>query len=317
MAVYTPVSEPQLRAWLLNYGVGKLVSFRGIETGIENTNYFLSTNTADFVLTLFERLPTAHAAFYLDFMAHLARNGIAAPRPIANLNGRYLDALAGKPATLVTRLNGHSEMAPSVEHCRQVGAMLARMHLAAESFTERLDNPRGLAWWMATANKVEGFLGAAERELLCAELAFQQQHPLDALPRGVVHADLFRDNVLWSRDAISGVLDFYFAGIDSWMFDLAITANDWCMNHEPRFDVQRLHALLDGYHTLHPVSGAEQQAWPIALRAASLRFWLSRLDDFHAPRPGELTKAHDPERFRAILRYHVEEQHAWPLASAR
>jgi homoserine kinase type II len=312
MAVFTPVTGEQLRAWLQRYAVGELLDFEGIATGVENTNYFVTTDAGQFVLTLFERLDRAHAQFYLDFMAHLAQRGIACPKPIADQSQRYLGELNGKPATLVTRLSGRSEMAPDSHHCYEVGRSLARMHLAAADFPENLPNPRGPAWWAAAATRITSYLHDDERALLEQELRFQAHGPLDALPHGVVHADLFRDNVLWSNGLITGVIDFYFAGGDSWLFDLAVTANDWCVDGETSFAPARLHALLRGYQKIRAVPAQERTLWNAALRRAALRFWLSRLDDYHSPRPGELVKAHDPNRFKHILRCHVANEIPWP-----
>ncbi len=312
MAVFTPVTGEQLRAWLQCYQVGELLDFEGIATGVENTNYFVTTTAGRFVLTLFERLDRAHAQFYLDFMAHLAQRGIACPKPIADQGQHFLGELNAKPATLVTRLSGQSDFNPDSHHCYEVGRALARMHLASADFPESLPNPRGPDWWVQAAARVAAYLHDDERELLNAELRFQAQGELNALPRGVVHADLFRDNVLWTNGQITGVIDFYFAGGDSWLFDLAVTANDWCVDVEADFSSVRLRALLRGYEVMRPVSAAERALWATALRRAALRFWLSRLDDYHSPRPGELIKAHDPNRFRNILRYHVANNMPWP-----
>ena len=264
------------------------------------------------MLTLFERLDREHAQFYLDFMAHLAQRQIACPKPITDLMQHYLGELNGKPATLVTRLSGHSELNPESHHCYEVGRALARMHLAGTDFPQSLPNPRGPDWWAKAEMRVTPFLHEDERELLSEELCFQAQRALGALPHGVVHADLFRDNVLWSTGLITGIIDFYFAGTDSWLFDLAVVANDWCVDAEARFNAQRLQALARGYEQIRPMSAQERALWAAALRRAALRFWLSRLDDYHSPRPGELIKAHDPNRFRNILRYHVGANMPWP-----
>jgi homoserine kinase type II len=312
MAVFTPVSGEQLRAWLRRYAVGELLDFEGIATGVENTNYFVTTSSGRFVLTLFERLDSEHAQFYLNFMAHLAQRNIVCPKPIADQAQHYLGELSGKPATLVTRLSGHSELSPDSHHCYEVGRVLARMHLASVDFAESLPNPRGPGWWSQAAARVEPYLHDDERALLQEELHFQVQGALDELPHGVVHADLFRDNVLWSNGQITGVIDFYFAGGDSWLFDLAVAANDWCVDAEANFDAARLHALLRGYEKMRPAGAPERSLWATALRRAALRFWLSRLDDYHCPRPGELIKAHDPNRFKNILRTHVAANMQWP-----
>ena len=304
MSVFTPVSESQLAAWLKNYSVGALAALEPIASGIENTNYFVTTGQGRYVLTLFERLPAAELPFYLELMAHLARHGIPCPAPIADLTDRYLSNLNGKPATLVTRLAGNSLASPGAAECAEIGALLARMHLAGRSYAGYLENPRGPKWCRGAAGEVRPFLDAARAALLDAELRYQAQHRFADLPRGAVHADLFRDNALFEGGRISGVFDFYFAGVDCLAYDLAVCANDWCLVDAERD--RRLHephvlALLGAYHAIRPLEPAERGAWPVLLRAAALRFWLSRLHDKHLPRPGELVKVHDPEHFGELL----------------
>jgi homoserine kinase type II len=304
LSVFTPVTESQLAAWLKNYAVGTPLALEPIAAGIENTNYFVTTSQGRYVLTLFERLSAAELPFYLDLMAHLARHGIPCPAPIADLGDRYLASLNGKPAALVTRLAGQSKEEPSVADCAELGALLARMHLAARSYGGYAENPRGPKWWRVAARDVRSFLDAQRAALLEDELAFQSQHRFPDLPRGAVHADLFRDNAVFADGRISGVFDFYFAGVDCFAFDLAVCVNDWCLvdpQADRRLDAGRTRSLLDAYDAVRPRQPAEQEAWPVLLRAAALRFWLSRLHDKHLPRPGELVKVHDPDHFRDIL----------------
>jgi homoserine kinase type II len=238
-------------------------------------------------------------------MAHLAQHGIPCPAPIANRDNALLGTLNGKPATLVTCLPGVPVMNPAQRHCAQVGAMLAAMHLAAMGYAGTLANPRGLRWQRETAPEVMPFLDAARRDLLVSELDFQLCQRFEVLPCGPVHADLFRDNVLFEGEAamqrIGGVIDFYFAGIDSFAFDVAVTVNDWCVDPGGNIDPCRADSLLAAYQATRAFSNAERLAWPAVLRAAALRFWMSRLYDFYLPRPGELTHAHDPEHFRRVL----------------
>src|SRR5216684_3171265 len=279
MSVFTRVTAEELSAWLKRYGIGALVDVQGIAAGIENTNYFVTTLHGRFVLTLFERLSAAELPFYLNLMAHLARHGIPCPAPIADRSDRYLGTLNGKPATLVTCLPGVPVSSPLARHCERVGAVLADMHLAGRGYGGKLENPRGPRWWGAAAREIAPFLDEARRELLASELEFQTRHRALDLPRGPVHADLFRDNVLFEGDRIGGVIDFYFAEIDG----------------------VRAGALLAAYRAARDFTRTEGEAWPVLLRAAALRFWLSRLYDFYLPRAGELTHAHDPEHFRRVL----------------
>ena len=304
MSVFTPVSESQLAAWLKNYSVGALTTLEPIAAGIENTNYFVTTSQGRYVLTLFERLPALELPFYLELMAHLARHGIPSPAPIADLADRYLSSLNGKPATLVTRLAGASLESPGAAECAELGALLARMHLAGRSYGGYVENPRGPKWWRSAAGEVRHALDPARAALLEGELRFQAQHRHPDLPRGAVHADLFRDNALFLGGRISGVFDFYFAGVDCFAYDLAVCVNDWCLvapERDRRLDEPKTLALLGAYHAIRPLEAAERDAWPVMLRAAALRFWLSRLHDKYQPRPGELVKVHDPEHFGEIL----------------
>jgi homoserine kinase type II len=303
LSVYTHVTEAELTAWLSNYSVGRLVAFEPIKAGIENSNYFVTTVQGRYVLTLFERLPADELPFYLDLMAHLARHGIPCPAPLADLTDRYLQTLNGKPAALVSRLAGKSVERPDAGACAELGALLARMHLAARSYGAYLENPRGPKWWRIAAHEVKPFVEKEQHELLESEIAFQAQHRFPDLPLGPVHADLFRDNALFDAGRISGVIDFYFAGVERLLYDVAVCANDWCLAdpREGTLDAERSHALLGAYHAVRPFTALEREAWPVMLRAAALRFWLSRLHDLHLPRPGPMVHAHDPEHFRRIL----------------
>jgi len=314
LSVYTSVSAAELTAWLANYSVGRLVACEPIQAGIENSNYFVTTSQGRYVLTLFERLPAAELPFYLELMAHLARHGIPCPAPIADLSDQYLQRLNGKPAALVTRLPGGSLERPQASDCAELGALLARMHLAGRSYAGYLENPRGPRWWRVAARDVQPFLDAEKRALLESELEFQSRHRFPDLPRGPVHADLFRDNALFENGRISGVIDFYFAGIDCLLYDVAVCVNDWCLvdvQSDRRLDEARAHALLAAYAAVRPFAAAERAAWDALLRAAALRFWLSRLHDYHLPRPGMLVHAHDPEHFRALLELRIGARAPW------
>jgi homoserine kinase type II len=311
VAVFTPVSEGELSAWLRGYAVGELLKLEPIASGIENTNYFVDTTQGRYVLTLFERLLADELPFYIDLMAHLARHGIPCPAPIADLRDRTLSTLNGKPAALVTRLRGASIERPGSPECAALGALLARMHLAGRSYSGYLDNPRGPRWWREAARAVEPFLAARERELLEAELSFQAACRFPDLPRGAVHADLFRDNALFDAGRLCGVIDFYFAGTDCLLFDVAVCANDWCLVDpagDRSLDASRLSAFVGAYNALRPVGAEERAAWEPMLRAAALRFWLSRLYDRHLPRPGMLVNAH----FGEILRLRASRSAPWP-----
>ena len=305
MSVYTTVTTEELTAWLSDYNVGTLTRMQGISAGIENTNYFVYTTAGRYVLTLFEKLTAAELPFYLDLMAHLADHGIPSARPLPNHSGRLLGELNGKPAALVSYLPGRDVERPDATHCAAVVTMLARIHLAGQSYRKRMDNPRGLSWWRAVAPQLMQFLSPAEAKLLEREVEFQSRNRFDALPRGAIHADLFRDNALFESTHISGVIDFYFACTDALLYDVAICVNDWCVLDDGALDESRAAALLDAYRAARPLASGEATAWAVMLRAAALRFWISRLYDYHLPRPGELTHAKDPAHFRRILERHI------------
>ncbi len=304
MSVFTKVAPHELAAWLKNYSIGSLVDLEGIASGIENTNYFVTTTHGRFVLTLFEKLQAEELPFYLELMAHLSSHGIPCPTPIADLKNRYLGELNGRPASLVSYLRGASITVADGNLCAEVGGVLADMHLAGLSLRQTMINPRGPKWWSAAAREVSPFLSAEDLLILEDEIRFQASHRLDDLPRGVIHADLFRDNVLFSDGKVSGVIDFYFACNDVLMYDVAITVNDWCVNEDGSIDSLRAAALLSAYHDERALSAVESHIFPVMLRAGALRFWVSRLYDFHLPRPGELTHAKDPDHFKRILQSH-------------
>jgi homoserine kinase type II len=329
VAVFTEVGFDEADALVQRLGLGALSALRGIEGGIENTNYFASTASGEFVLTLFERLGARQLPYYLCLMKHLAARGIPVPEPMADpavvppqghalsipadAPCELLQTVAGKPAAVVQRLQGKSELAPTAAHCAELGRLLARMHIAARDFPRIQPNLRGLPWWNDTAPVVLPYLDAPQTALLRSELAYQN-HIADssahaALPRGPIHADLFRDNVVFGTAGddqaprLTGVFDFYFAGTDSWLFDIAVCLNDWAIDLETgRHEAARADALLAAYATVRPLTAAERALLPAMLRAAALRFWISRLWDFHLPREASMLKPHDPTHFERVLR---------------
>ena len=311
MAVYTEVSFSQAQELLHQLSLGELQSMEGSSGGIENTNYFVSAErdgaVAHYVLTLFERLSAEQLPFYLNLMRHLAQRGLPVPQPMANALGQILHTVQGKPAAVVNRLPGRSQLAPTPAHCAALGATLAQLHRVGRDFDESLPNLRGLDWWNATVPVVQPFLDATQSALIRSELAYQNHVAASsayaALPRGPIHADLFRDNALFEGEQLTGVFDFYFAGVDSWLFDLAVCLNDWTMDPQTAApDAVRFAALLQAYAQVRALTRTERQLLPAMLRAAALRFWLSRLWDFHLPRDAQLLQAHNPGQFENILR---------------
>ena len=310
MAVFTAVTLDDLTQWIKQFPLGQALALDGIASGIENSNFFLTTERGEYVLTVFENLDFEQLPFYIQLMRHLAERGIPVPAPVPNIDGELVVALQGKPAVIVSKLAGSSQMDPQPVHCAEVGTMLARMHLAARDVAQSQPNLRGLDWWRATAPAVLPHLSPENARLLREEITVQEECAASAayarLPRGPVHADLFRNNVMFVGDKLSGCFDFYFAGVDTWLFDLAVTVNDWCIDlASGKLDAARVRALLDAYRAVRPFTDDEIAAWPTLLRAAALRFWLSRLYDLHVPRAAELLTPHDPTHFERILRERI------------
>ena len=315
MAVYTEVGFEQADAFVRGLGRGRVAALAGITAGIENTNYFVSSEQGEWVLTLFERLDSEQLPFYLRYMQHLAQHGIPVPEPQADAEGRILHRLCGRPAALLNRLPGRHVLAPAATHIAQMGEMLARLHLAGADFELQQPHLRGLDWCIATAPEVLPFLDEPRARLLRGELAFQREVAASAaalaLPRGAIHADLFRDNVVFDEvrgeERLSGLFDFFFAGIDTYLFDLAVCLNDWCIDAATSRLSEDAAALFCGaYQRVRPFSSGELRLMPALLRAAALRFWLSRLWDLHLPRDAALLQPKDPAHFEHVLRAHLE-----------
>lgn len=311
MSVFTSVSIPQLQSWLKDYSIGELVELKGISAGITNTNYFVTTqingSQTKYVLTLFEHNTLEELPYFIDLMSHLAAHGIPCPKPIADKTGVSLHELNGKPAVLISCLKGSDVETPSMAQCAAVGTVLAKMHIVGQSFEAQFPqhdshNQRGIDWRIKTSAQVLPHLSADDQQLLNETLAFQAQLDTTQLPMGVIHADLFRDNVLFDGNEIGGLIDFYYACHDVLAYDLAIAINDWCVNADGSFDASRLEAMWNAYQAIRPFTPAEHTAWPAMLRIAALRFWLSRLYDKIYPQAGELTHAKDPNHFQRILK---------------
>lgn len=310
MAVFTPVSLVDLSDWITQFPLGKALAITNISSGIENSNFFINTENGEYVLTLFEKLNFKQLPFYLKLMRHLAMHGILVPTPIANCSGNMINFLNGKPAAIFTKLEGMSQIHPTLIHCTAVGNMLGKMHVAAQNFSIRQPNLRGLSWWSKITPIVLPFMTSKNQELLRTEIKFQQTFAASELPaqlpNGPVHADLFRDNAMFVDTRLTGFFDFYFAGCDSFLFDLAITVNDWCIDFTSgEFDLPRLKAMLDAYYAVRPFTNLENHVWQTMLRGAALRFWLSRLYDFYFPRHAKVLMPHNPEHFERILRLRI------------
>lgn len=308
MSVFTKVAHAELVEFLRSYPVGELIGFQGIGEGVENTNYFVDTTDGRWVLTLFERLNHQDLPFFLGLMDHLASRGFPGAMPARTRQGQNLTVLNGKPAALVRRLVGQSVLFPTLEQCAQVGRALGDLHVLGASYGGRCSNTRGAAWRETTGRALLAQTDAAQRALIEDELRAQAWLPLQQLPQGVIHADLFRDNVLFVEERLTGVIDFYYACHDALLYDLAVTCNDWCCEADGRPNPARWQALVTAYRSRRELTEGEIGAWPLTLRAAALRFYLSRLWDWTFPREGDVVHVKDPAQYRRILEYHRAHQ---------
>jgi homoserine kinase type II len=308
MAVYTEVSDEELQAFMASYGLGALLSYKGIAEGVENTNYFVATEQGPFILTLYERrVARDDVPFFLDLMEHLARSGINCPTPVRDSNGQNLRELAGRPATLVTFLDGVWIRRPRPEHCAAVGSALASLHMAGKTFAKERTNALGIAGWRplfarfaARSNEIAPSLA----DTIETELAFLEQNWPDQLERGIIHADLFPDNVFFLDSKLSGLIDFYFACNDALAYDLAICLNAWCFESDHAFNVTKSRSLLRGYQSVRSLSAAERSALPLLARGAALRFLLTRAYDWINTPPDAFVRRKDPIEYLRRLRFH-------------
>jgi len=313
MSVYTRVDDADLERLLADYSIGELESHKGIAAGITNTNYFVGTTSGRWVLTLFEQMETGALPFFMQLMDHLAGHGVPGAHPVARNDGGFLSEIRGRPAALVYRLTGASLVEPSAIHCRSLGGVVAEMHRAVRSFDQRQPNSRGLDWIICARDRLAARLDADTLALLDDEIAFQRECLNTCyadLPEAVVHADMFRDNVLFDDDRVSGVIDFYYACHDYLLFDLAVICNDWAFDDNGHYNAEHWQAFISAYARRRELLSVEHAAWPAMLRAAALRFWASRLVDYHFPMDGDVTHVHDPSPFERLLRSH---RHAAPV----
>lgn len=309
MSVFTTLTLDEVHAWLRDFSIGDITELRGIAAGITNTNYFVITEKNRYVLTIFEKNTLEELPYFVNLMTHLAAHGVPCPTPIADVNGVALHALKGKPALMVSCLKGKDVATPNLAQVVEVALTLAKLHVAGGSFKQVSFNQRGQAWFAATTQKVLPTLNLQEQALLQSELAYQLTLNTSQLPQGVIHGDLFRDNVLFDDDSLGGFIDFYYACNDVLAYDLAIAVNEWCLHHNGadlgNIDTEKVDAFLSAYQSVRPLTSLELTCWPALLRRAALRFWLSRLHDFHFPQLGEITHAKDPNHFKSILQARI------------
>ena len=308
MAVYTEIPDVELVEYLKQYAIGELHSLKGIAEGVENSNYLLATDAGMHILTLYEkRVNVDDLPFFLGLMEHLARNGLSCPQPVPLTTGEQLSKLAGRPSAIITYLDGNSIRRPTSSHCRQLGEALAQMHLAGEGFEIKRPNALTVKDWRplyemsgASSNSVaQGLSKLIEDELTYLE----GQWPKD-LKTGVIHADLFPDNVFFLKDELSGIIDFYFACNDILAYDIAICINAWCFEADHLFNVTKAQAVLSGYNSVRKIDEAEYEALPILCRGSALRFLLTRLYDWLNVPEGALVVPKNPSEYIAKLKFH-------------
>jgi homoserine kinase type II len=308
MAVYTEVSDDELASFIASYGLGQLLSFKGIAEGVENTNYIVHASEGTFILTLYEkRVEVSDLPFYLGLMEHLADHGVTCPLPVHNAEGKTLSTLAGRPAALVTFLEGFWVRRPTAAHCHAVGAAMARMHLGGAGFALRRPNALGLSGWRPlyqrfaprAAEIAPDLASLVEEELAHLESAW----PRD-LPEGVIHADLFPDNVFFLDDRLSGLIDFYFACNDAFAYDIAVCLNAWCFEKDMSFNITKGRALLRGYEEVRALTPAERDAMPTLARGAAMRFLLTRAYDWLNTPKDALVSPKNPVEYVRRLRFH-------------
>jgi homoserine kinase type II len=315
MVVYTPVARAALERLLADYRVGALRTHRGIQDGIEHTNYFVVTTQGEFVLNLFEELSARELPYFLNLMSFLAARGVPCAAPVPDRCHRLQRTLAGRPAVLVRRLRGASIMQPTPAQCDAVGRVLGMLARVGAGFTGERSDARGPAWRQATAQKLLPLLDPEDASLIRDELNYQAHLSRPDAPRGVIHADLFRDNVLFAGERVAGIIDFYHACNDLLLYDLAVTVNDWCSRCDGSPDSERFRTLVGAYAGERPLAPGEAEAWTQVMRAAALRFWLSRLEDQLLPRRrGSIGQTKDPGEFRRILVHRREDERALEAA---
>ena len=308
MAVYTDVTDEELQHFLAGYDIGSLLAYKGIAEGVENSNFLLHTSAGYFILTLYEkRVAAPDLPFFLNLIEHLAARGLTCPQPVRNRAGEALGRLAGRPAAIVTFLDGMWIRRPSAAHCAAVGDALAKLHVAGADFGMTRPNGLSVSGWRplfnaagARADKVQQGLGQA----IANELALLEREWPKDLPQGVIHADLFPDNVFFLGDRLSGLIDFYFACTDAFAYDVAICLNAWCFEQDHAYNMTKGRALLNGYMRARKLTAGEVAALPILCRGAALRFLLTRLVDWLEVPPGALVKPKDPLEYYRKLRFH-------------
>lgn len=305
MSVYTTLTENNFSEILKLYALGELIQFEGIPAGIENTNYYVTTSKGEYVFTIFEKININDVNYYISLLEKLSFSGIVCPQPQTDLNNTIIHKTNGKPYAFFSRLSGQNLTSVNKIHCEAIARELAKFHTTPFSFTNAMRNRHGKVWRETTANKLLHQLSAVDAQLLNRELSLYRELDKLAFPKGIIHGDLFRDNALFVGDRLSGIIDFYDACYDSYLFDVAITVNDWCRDASGNFDQILYETFLNEYQKIRPFTSLEKHNWNLMLRFAATRFWLSRLNYRFYPRKGEVTHTKEPDVMKNLLKFHI------------
>ncbi|MDB4041987.1 homoserine kinase [Methylophilaceae bacterium] len=301
MAVYTSINKSELEDWLKNFSIGTLKNFKGISSGVTNTNYFVETDTTKLILTIFEENKLEELPFYLDLMRFLASKNFPCPLPVINNNNEHLTLIKDKPAVLVSFLLGAEKESITEDDCCSVGEALARLHTSAKDFSGKKKNSRNIDWISTKFNELKKRLSSSDQTIIEQEIDYQKNCLTDGLPSGIIHGDLFRDNVFFHQEKLSAFIDFYYACNDHLILDIAITINDWCSNSDGSLKKEKFDLFLNGYQSIRMLQNSELKYLNNALRLAALRFWLSRLDAYYNILESESVSIKDPNYFKKVL----------------
>ena len=301
MAVYTSINSDDLSNWMKEFNLEEPVNFKGISSGVTNSNYLITMPDSKCILTIFEHNHIEELPFYIDLMTYLAKENFLCPRPIENKNGQALGLLKEKPALMVSFLDGKEKVIRSPKSCYLVGQYLAKLHLTANNFPQLNKNTRGLDWVSDMYLNLKKYLSLEDQGILELEINYHKEMDKVELPEGIIHGDLFRDNVLFLNDKISGFIDFYYACNEKFIYDIAIAINDWCIDQDGQINKSMFLEFIKGYRSERKLTDNEQEYLNVSLRLAALRFWLSRLEDFYNAKEGEITSIKDPKHFKDIL----------------
>jgi len=301
MAVYTSINSSDLNDWIEKFNFKDLVNFKGISSGVTNSNYLIQMAHSNYILTIFEHNNIEELPFYIDLMTYLAKENFLCPRPIENKNGQALGLLKEKPALMVSFLDGKEKAIRSPKSCYLVGQYLAKLHLTANNFSQLNKNTRGLDWVSDMYLNLKKYLSLEDQGILELEINYHKEMDKVELPEGIIHGDLFKDNVLFLNDKVSGFIDFYYACNEKFIYDIAIAINDWCIDQDGQINKSMFLEFIKGYRSERKLTDNEQEYLNVSLRLAALRFWLSRLEDFYNAKEGEITSIKDPKHFKDIL----------------